>query len=363
MFYLVVDILPSLFRVSLFNYNSASKKIVINFIRRFNSRDDLLLFLRSQNYRNNYPVLLNLDASLSATEFNYQKLYCRDYKTPLDSSQIESLITQLIWRCLPAHQIYIRSIMIDGHRVADPRGLSGREIEFYFSRALVEDQLFNDLQHLFSLVQIKLIGNGGCFWAHVLSQTCGLKKPFFLAALFYDVVDLFLYKDGKITHYRRLKWGERNLLSVLFGRLSANQQVGREVLRLYCSQSMSSYLLKQINKFFEPEFNQLRGLIQRFLAKEKINQIYLLPFLNLPANQIKWERGIYCRVVDNSLISKNFGYRLKFKREEDKSINYFPIFSLIAELESIPFANLINRLTSRRLCWANSQRKNKITKI
>ena len=282
--YLVAEIFPEHNKVYFFDLDNSEKKIIIERAISFASFSDLNDFIKN-SAGNNYLKIISLSPLLAETDFTSYKFKRRFPDKVVDETELENLISQLVCDNVSYDQLIVRSINIDGHRAADPLGLTGRDVDIYFSRSRLNEDSKKYLSWVLSFDQTLLIGDAGIFLGHLLSQTLSANNPFILAAIYYNFSSLVFCDGLQISGLQQVNWGEKNLLSVFFGNLLLDQDTAREVWRLYCHKKMSAGFYGKINDFLADEFKFLEGAMQKAVNKSEVNQVFLMPFFDFSSGQ------------------------------------------------------------------------------
>ncbi len=358
---MVIEILPFINQLTLFFSDDKKHAIEISGVWRFDDFISLTNFLKNFKDLSLHSVILALDSELAATDYFYQKLQRKDSNKNIDEQELESLVSQIVGRLFHIdsrsgfylEQVQMRGLNIDGHRVVNPIGLSGREIEFYLSKTLAKNIFINELKKVLSADKLLLVGEAGCFWSHILSQIQSQRhQSFILAPIFYESAPVFLFNNGYISRIKTLKWGEKNLISVLFGNLAVNQKIAREIISVFCREEISLALSKKISSFWKNEFKTLSKNLEDLAVKEKAASIYLLPLFDFPPNQLRFNKRFNFQIINDSFISQKLGLELKFNLSNgQRPVSSFATAAILLELNSVPVNNLMNKAASRRLRW------------
>jgi len=362
---LIIEVLPSCYQISLLYHHPKKNELEVNQTWSFDNLEALRKQLQSFS-NTNHSIILSLSADLSQTTYSYHKFTRRDPHQSIDETELEGFISQLIWRFvnqgssygLILSQFHIRHFTIDGHKVTEPIGLTGKDIKVHFSKTLAQANFLNDLKKILPAAKIVIISEAGALWANVITRSLAGDKsshpkpvtPFICLPIFYDSAPVYLFSDDTVATVKNISWGEKNLLSILFGNLAIDQSTARNVLQEYCNKNISSSLAKKFAIFWKYDFKKLSQQLEKIMVKEKAAQLYLLPFSSLPLNHIKLKRPFQYQVVDNSFISQKLGYKLKFHKEA-KMANNFSAVAALAEFLSLSIDNLPNKIANRRLRW------------
>lgn len=349
--YLIAEIFPEHNKVYFFSYNNSEKQVIIERAVSFKNISGLSSFVKNFS-DNNYLKIISLSPLLVTTDFDFYKFKRRQPDRPVDELELENLISQLVWNNVSANQLIVRNIKIDGHKATDPLGLTGKDIDIYFSRSRISEDFKKDLGWIFYLDQILLVGDAGVFLSHLMSQIWPETDPFILAAIYYDFSSLIICNNGQISEFQQINWGEKNLLSVIFGNLLLDQDTARSVWKLYCCKRMSAGFYGKLNDFLEDEFNSLVNVMQKAMNKSGVSRIHFMPFFDFSTNQLKLNKGKLF-LVDNNFISHQLGFELKLRCSAEDAGNFLPAIALLAEADTVPADNLINKMTNRRLRWSN----------
>ena len=182
--------------------DNIGKQIIINEHYHFNTFSELKQKLTNYPITAINKIIIGIGSNFATTDFICQKLNRRRNQS-INESELESLITRLINKNLPADQLYIRNITLHdhenhkgqennkGHKTVDPIGLSNEgDLEIHFSHAQINQKLLVALKKLLPADKILLIGDAGSLWTHILSQLLPANTPFILATSSYNVTAL-----------------------------------------------------------------------------------------------------------------------------------------------------------------------------
>lgn len=366
--YLIIEIQSLSIRVLEVERNVSSKKILIGDISSFQSSGKLDgrkyrdKFVDFKKYIAGYPlsridkVIVSLSAEFANTDFVNQKFKRRQTELALNESELESLITNLANSNLPADQFYIYNFVVDGYHTTNPAGTNGGEINIHFSRTQIEKKFFSELKNILPSEKITLIGSAGPLYTHTFSHIFPARRRFILASITYDTTTIYTFENGFIKYYRQIRWGEKNLLSVLFGQLAVNQSAAREILNIYCQGKLSPHLSKKIDSFFSNEFDNLNQQLDDILNRENITHAYILPFFIFPKEQLKSGRGKKNVLVDNYFVVEKLGFELKLKKSEKiVGADLLSVPLLVLESDLIFNNSFANKSINRRLRWINGE--------
>jgi hypothetical protein len=363
--FLVIEVLPSCYQISLLYHYPKKNELEVNKTWSFDNLEELRKKLRSFS-NTNHSIILSLSPDLAQTTYSYHQFTRRDPHQSIDETELEGFISQLVWRFvnqgssygLTLSQFHIRHFTIDGHKVTEPIGLTGKEVKIHFSKTLAQTNFLNDLKSILPADKVVIVSEAGALWTNVITRSLVGDKsshpkkiePFICMPVFYDSAPVYSFNDETVAPIKVVSWGEKNLLSVLFGNLAVNQATARKILQQYCEQNISTSLAKKFATFWQHDFKSLSQQLEKIMIKEKATQLYLLAFSALPFNHIKLKRSFNYQVVDNSFISQKLGYKLKFHKEA-KMANDFSAVASLAEFLSLSIDNLPNKIANRRLRW------------
>ena len=362
---MVIEVLPSCYQISLLYHHPKKNELEVNEIWIFNNLEELRRHLKSFS-NTDHSIIISLSSDLAQTTYSYHQFTRRDPHQSIDETELEGFISQLIWRFvnqgssygLMLSQFHIRYFTIDGHKITEPIGLTGKEIKIHFSKTLAQTNFLIDLKKILPSDKIIIISEAGALWTNVLARSLAGDKsshpkvvaPFVCMPIFYDSAPIYLFNDDRVIQLKNINWGEKNLLSILFGNLAVDQATARKVIQSYCDQKISTSLARKFAVFWKHDFKSLSQQLEKIMIKQKATQLYFLPFSSLPLDQIKLKRPFQHQIVDNSFISQKLGYKLKFYKEA-KTANDFSAVATLTEFLSLSIDNLPNKIASRRLRW------------
>ena len=161
---MVIEVLPSCYQISLLYHHPKKNELEVNEIWIFNNLEELRRHLKSFS-NTDHSIIISLSSDLAQTTYSYHQFTRRDPHQSIDETELEGFISQLIWRFvnqgssygLILSQFHIRHFTIDGHKVTEPIGLTGKDIKVHFSKTLAQANFLNDLKNKMRRALIALI--------------------------------------------------------------------------------------------------------------------------------------------------------------------------------------------------------------
>jgi len=361
----IVEILPYRYRASQIIRESSGKRLSVNQIERFSAFDELKSFCRRFLLIGDQPIILSLGSETAATVYTSQQLIRHQPAVAITEPELEGLVSQLLWRFLSARsrldfsisQLHLRQVVVDGHRVTNPIGLSGEKIDFSFSWTAVRSSFLSEVRNFLPLEKVALVAEAGPLWVNVIANSVNPPQPFLLIPIYYDSAPVFIKQSREIKYLRTLSWGEKNLTSVLFGRLGITAGSARQIIKAYCQEEVSIFLKRKIADFWKKDLQVFRRSIEGILRKEKINRVFFWPFSFFPHQLVRFQRrAVTIEVVDNKLVTQDLGYKLKFKSGLGNFPDNLPAVMAAIEASTLSLDSLLNKIARRRVHWQKPDR-------
>lgn len=367
--YLIVEILPRIFQASLLSHDKAVGEVDLVETWRFSSWREMRDFLGSSAIKSgDYGYIISLDSELASTIYQRRVLIRKDADRPIDQAELESLASQLIWHVsapleagvsgaseFSLRQIIVNNLVIDGRRVADPIGLTGREVAVYFNKTSVKRDFLDELTKVLPADRIVLISESGSLWlysvARLINKQTLAVASCLLVSIFYDVSIVHYFKNNEIGYLKTVNWGEKNILSTIFGNLSVNQKVARDILRECFLKKTSPAFFRKITAFMKGELDDFSSQINFISQKNGSERVFFMPFAQLPLDQLKLDKGVKYSVVDNRFVEREAPFRVKLNKE---ALNYFSAVAPLVKVSLTPLESLFNKVIQRRLRWRKS---------
>ena len=367
--------------VEIFEHNNRAAYIqadfqnkAIKFVKVL-SHLDLGKLLKKFGRLSKYKIILSLDSHLASTIYSSVVLVRENYKELVDEPELDNLISQAIWKFFDRQRnkvsaklgvtdldivltdVKIRGIKLDGHKVVNPMGFKAKTVEVQFSQTFLVREYINKLKELLPLTDGIFAAENGTAFASVMSKS-NPKDNFLIANIFKNKTLLFLFDGSQSGYLDKFNWGEDNLNKSLASDLSVESDVAGLVIHKYLRNEVSQSFKRRLEGLLLKELAFLARGLNVACKKTDAETIYLHPFFNFPAIfsgsfRSHFDRQVDLSVLDHQLISKNFGFDIKFKNSGDVDASFSFLASLL-EWYLSPHEDKMSQLAKRRVRWLSS---------
>ncbi|PIR97842.1 MAG: hypothetical protein COT89_02110 [Candidatus Colwellbacteria bacterium CG10_big_fil_rev_8_21_14_0_10_42_22] len=291
--------------------------------------------------------ILELSSSEAVTIFSSVKIV-REYPTrALTNIDLENYISQAVWKffdkCrseaaerlsvgemeLVLSDVRILGVKIDGHRVINPIGFTGRELEISLSLTVIGKGESDENVYMVE---------GASMRAYILSRLLNLDRAFYVESD-QNKTGIYYINGSDIRYFSGFDWGGEHAVSALQEILEIDGDVLERVYRKYARGDVSERLDRRIGKPFYTNFGILvNGTLMNVRNAGAMRGktppiIYFNPLFPVP-------EGVY---------RKNFTFgrhKLRFQKPEDElDIETFMKDNIHGVYEDL------NDLARRRISW------------
>lgn len=370
--FLVVEIFENTNRAAYIKTDFQNKEV--QFLKVL-SHPDLGKLLKKFGRLSKYKIILSLDSHLASTIYSSVVLIRENYKELVDEPELDNLISQAIWKFFDRQRnkvaaklgvtdldivltdVKIRGMKLDGHKVVNPLGFKAKTVEVQFSQTFLVREYINKLKDLLPLADGVFAAENGTAFASVIAKS-NPKDNFMVANIFKNKTLLFLFDGSQSGYLDRFNWGEDNLHKSLGKDLAIESDVAGLVIGKYLKDEVSQSFKRRLEVLLSKELASLARGLNSAYKKTEAQTIYLHPFFNFPAVLSGSFRGNFDRPVNLSmlshdLISKNFGFDIKFKNNAKVDASFSFLASLM-EWYLSPHEDKMSQLAKRRVRWLSS---------
>lgn len=367
--FLVVEISEHTNRIADIKANFADNEI--KFINT-RSGPDLKKLIKKFGRLKKYKIILGLDSHLATTIYSSVVLVRDRFKELIDEAELDNLISQAIWKFFDRQRgkvatkmnvsdldvilsdVKIRGVRLDSHKVVNPVGFKAKTVEILFSQTFLLRQFVESMKDTLPLGQVIFISESGTAWASVVakSQEAG---SFAVANIFPGKTSVFAASGSQNSYLDHFAWGENNLYASLAGDLAVDPGVASVIVAKYNSGAMSVAFKRRIENFISRELQMLANGIGQAIKKVDVETVFVHPFFDLPAIFMENFRGslgkpAQLRLLNLDIISKNFGFDIKFKHTAQQK-NAFSFLATLLEWYLAPQEDRMSQMANRRVRW------------
>lgn len=366
---MVVEILENGNRVADIKANFADKEI--KFLRAF-SGSDLKKLLKKFGRLKKYKIVLGLDSHLATTIYSSVVLVRDRFKELIDEPELDNLISQAIWKFFDRQRskvavkmaasdldvvlsdVKIRGVRLDGHKVVNPVGFKAKTVEIQFSQTFLLRQFADSVKDILPLDQVVFISESGTAWSSVIAKSQEADN-FALANVFSGKTLIFAASGSQNSYWDHFLWGENNLHASLASDLSIDPEVASKIVDLYNQGATSAAFKRRIENYIGRELQMLANGIGQAVKKMETNLVFVHPAFDLPAmfvNNFRPDVGkpVRLRLLNLDIISKNFGFDIKFKNTAHAKNSFGPLATLL-EWYLAPEDDRMSQMAKRRVRW------------
>lgn len=367
--FLVVEIAEHTNRIADIKANFADNEIKFISTR---SGPDIKKLIKKFGRLKKYKIILGLDSHLATTIYSSVVLVRDRFKELIDEPELDNLISQAIWKFFDRQRgkvaakmsvsdlgvvlsdVKIRGVRLDGHKVVNPAGFKAKTVEILFSQTFLLRQFAESLKDLLPLDQVMFISESGTAWASVVAKSQEAES-FAVANIFPGKTSIFAASGAQNSYWDHFAWGENNLYASLAGDLAVDPEVASAIVAKYNAGAMSATFKRRIETFISRELQMLANGIGQAIKKIDAETVFIHPFFDLPAMFVADFRGslgkpAQLRLLDLDIISKNFGFDIKFKHAA-QSKNAFSFLATLLEWYLAPQEDRMSQMAKRRVRW------------
>lgn len=336
------------------------------------SGPDLKKLVKKFGRLKKYKIILGLDSHLATTIYSSVVLVRDRFKELIDEPELDNLISQAIWKFFDRQRgkvatkmnasdldvvlsdVKIRGVRLDGHKVVNPAGFKAKTVEILFSQTFLLRQFAESLKDLLPLDQVAFITESGTAWASVVAKSQEAES-FAIANIFPGKTSVFAASGAQNSYWDHFAWGENNLYASLAGDLAVDPEVAELIVAKYNAGAMSPAVTRRVEGFLGKELQMLANGIGQVIKRIDVETVFVHPFFDLPAMFVADFRGnlgkpTQLRLLDLDIISKNFGFDIKFKHAA-QSKNAFSSLATLLEWYLAPQEDRMSQMAKRRVRW------------
>lgn len=209
--------------------------------------------------------ILPLSSKSAATVFKTIKLDRVNPSQELTSADLENCLAQATWKFFDALRVEAGSklgvdendmlladariigMKIDGHRVINPEGFTGKHIEFTLCLTLVRRDSLPDED------QGGAVFEEGIVRAHLISKHEALEELIYIES---DDESTYVFQvtPTRSSYLASFDWGKRDLLRALTTELGTDNELGEELYLRYVGGEVSPRVMRRFNEIFYNNF-------------------------------------------------------------------------------------------------------------
>jgi hypothetical protein len=233
-------------------------------------------------------------ANRGTSVYIVERLKREDAKKEIDQIEIQSSISQLIWRIFDENrrrlsqrldiseldiallEARIVGVKIDGFQVMNPIGFRGVEIELEINQVLAEKKFSREVgQRLVKGETVDLFFQPGASLARELREE--KKHDFVLTEFFSGRTGVYRAERNRIIYLNDFDWSEEEFLEEAARELDLSFPAAEEICRRYFRNGLSSGFSRKLKNIFSDLFSgYLRGVeAARHNSRIRKSPIYL----------------------------------------------------------------------------------------
>jgi len=240
--------------------------------------------------------IIDLDSDSAVTIFSFVGITRKNPKEDLGMLDLQNYISQAIWKFFDSSRsgvaerlgvdevdmlltdARVMGIKIDGHRVVNPQGFTGKKLEIFMVITMVRRDKFVDSAYLFE---------GGSIRAYLLA-----KKLNFEDIIYVEVSDttttIFVSGENGIKYIDSFEWGGRSLVDSIEREFQVKSFTADGIYTRHANGMVSENVGKRLDKLFYDTFeyfvNGVTESMKSFLGSRKRNapSVHLRTFFPVP---------------------------------------------------------------------------------
>ncbi len=212
---------------------------------------------------------LGLDSKTAVTIFSSVVIPRNNFKETLSEIDLENYVSQAIWKFFDRHrkeaakrlraneidlvlnEARVVGVKIDGHRVLNPQGFTGKEVEICLGGTIMKREDVEEGTPAFE---------SGTLRAYLLSRENDFQNALYVE-VFDDLTRIFLYTPRYASFLDEFEWGKKHLIGPLASTFSVYPEVAEQIYTRYLQGEVSSRVSKVISDLFDSSFiNFLNGI-------------------------------------------------------------------------------------------------------
>jgi hypothetical protein len=314
-------------------------------------------------FRKKKPVnrTIPFDSKSAVTVFRVIQLERLNPSEELTSIDLENHLAQAIWKffdCLRVEaatrlqtneadllmaDAKVTGMKIDGHKVINPEGFTGRHLEFTLCMTLIKrDKLPAEG------VEGTILEEGSVR-AHLIARNSGLNEMLYIESD-YDSTYLFQVTPSRTSYLTEFDWGKNNILKALTGELGTDNEVGEALYLRYVGGETSSRVMKKLDEIFYNDFGTFVNGLAMAIRNYEASDIKTLKSKRVVQKRNRGLATIYVRsfALPDAVWSKKFTVgdrKARFLPAPEVDLNDF------VDDEPNDINEQLNRLAKQRIKW------------
>ena len=199
-----------------------------------------------------------------STTFYSEAILRPEKHLPITETDLENYVAESAWKAfdksraeiakrlatselnLTLREVIVVGMKIDGHRVLNPVGFSGKEIEITV--------LITVSKKSFMGAVVPNSYEGAVLSSYTLTEESDNGTSAIYVEFSGDKTNIFAKTPKKTSYIGSLEWGEKDLLKTIGDMFLADQDVSREILQRFLTNEVSDIVAEKISKVFYQEF-------------------------------------------------------------------------------------------------------------
>lgn len=207
---------------------------------------------------------LGLDSNQAVTIFASVIIPRSNPREILTETDLENYVSQAIWKFfdryrkeaagrlnaneidLVLNEARVVGVKVDGHRVLNPQGFTGHEIEITLAGTIMRREDIKESLPAFEL---------GTLRAYLLGRDKDFKNALYIE-VFDELSKVFLHSPRYISYLSEFAWGKREIIDSLASAFFVPAEVAEGIYSKYVSRDISPRISRIIDSLFKKSFEK-----------------------------------------------------------------------------------------------------------
>ncbi len=209
--------------------------------------------------------IIPFDSRSAVTVFKVIKLERPNPKEEVTSADLENHLAQAIWKFFDRLRVEasarlqtneadllladarVTGIKIDGHKVINPEGFVGRELEFTLCLTVIKRDLLPADENVGTILE------EGSVRAHLIAKNTGSKEVLYAES---DNASTYLFRvtPESSSYLTEFNWGKNDIFKALADELGTDNDLGEALYLRYVGGEASPRVMKRLDGIFYNSF-------------------------------------------------------------------------------------------------------------
>lgn len=374
--FLVVEITPKGIRATEALANFKEKTIKIFAPHDYRGLAD---FKKRGRILENTKIVLSLSHEFATTVYE-TLFFARENKSnAINEAELDNIVSDAVWKVFDGSRkpasvtmsvgeadvvlgdINVWDASLDGRKVLNPLGFSGKKIEMLISETLIPKEVFIALKSVFPMELVRLLSESSASIARVTRAAVAKKEQFLFSHVGDKITSFTMSRGGNISRYDSFGWGTDDVDSGLSREFLSDQKLADSVVASYYNKKGSPFFLEKAGHLIGKEYKLFSHGLNRVFAGVNANSLYVyasrtIPdfVFNLPIRN-KIGRIVKIFPVGEKLISDNFGFAVKYEVGAKEILGDNVLFYIL-DAYLAPPASLMDLIGKKRMRWLSGDK-------